>query len=79
MGVKQREIRVSRVRVVFDGEGEEGRPVRGARLPNGAVALRVEAAALEGREGWIFDPELEFAVDANGGEQVGVDGGREPL
>ena len=49
------------------GDGDEG-PVTGGLG---------EAAA--GGGGGVLSPELEAAFDAEGGEEVGVDGGREPL
>lgn len=57
--------------------------VRGARLRaelvDGLVTVRVEAPAFGGRERRVFYPELEAAVSAYGGDEVRVDGGREPL
>lgn len=47
---------------------------RGRRGGGGAVA---EAPAWRGRG--VFGPEFEAAFDAEGGEEVGVDGGGEPL
>jgi hypothetical protein len=64
---------------VGEGEGEEGGAGWGAQLPDGLVAMGVEAAALTWREGRVFDPESELAVGADGGDEVGVDGRGEPL
>ena len=60
-------------RVVGYGEGEEGGAGGGAKFPNGFVGVGVEAAAFVGGQGWVFDPEFEFAIGADGGEEVGVD------
>lgn len=79
MRVQQRQIRVARVGIVLNGEGEEGRAIRGPSLPDGTVGERVEAPTFARWEGRIFDPELELAVDADRGEEIGVEGGREPL
>jgi hypothetical protein len=70
---------VSGFRVVGDGEREEGRAGRGAQFPDWLVAMRVETAAFSRGESWIFDPESEFAVGANGSNKVRMDGGWEPL
>lgn len=70
---------MSGLRIVRYGEGEEGSPRGGAQLPDGLVAVRVEAAAFAWGEGWVFDPESEFAVGADGGNEVGLDCGWEPL
>jgi hypothetical protein len=34
--------------------------------------VRVEASALVGRDGRVFDPESEAAVCAHGGDEVGM-------
>lgn len=75
----EREVGVPRLGVVLDAEGKEGRARGSAQLPDGLVGVRIEASALGGGECWVFNPELEFAVGADGGYEVGVDGCREPL
>lgn len=50
-----------------------------AELIDGLVTVRVEASAFGRRERGVFDPELEAAVSAYGGDEVRVDCGREPL
>ncbi len=66
-------------RVVRYGKGEEGRARWGSKFPDGLVAVGVEAAALSWGESWVFDPESEFAVGADGGNKVRMDCGWEPL
>ncbi len=66
-------------RVVRYGEGEKGCAGRGAELPDRLVAVGVEAAAFSWDEGGVFDPESEFAVGADGGNEVGMDCWWEPL
>lgn len=65
--------------IVCYGEGEEGCAGGGTQFPDGFIGVGVETAAFIGSQGWIFDPESEFAVGADGGEEVGVDGWGEPL
>ena len=65
--------------VVLYGEGEEGRARRGAQLEYGFVAVAIESSASAGRNGRVLDPDLESAVGANGGYEVGMYGWGQPL
>ncbi|RAL66450.1 hypothetical protein DID88_006140 [Monilinia fructigena] len=64
---------------ILDGEAQKARARRTPRFPHGAPVLRVEAPALVERERGILDPQLEAAVGADGGEEMGVDGRGQPL
>lgn len=79
VAVQQREVRVPGRRAVLDGEAEEARARRAARLPDWAPVRRVEAPALVGRERGILDPQLEAAVGADRGEEVRVERWGQPL
>jgi hypothetical protein len=70
---------VSGFRVVLDRKGQEGRAGGRAQFPDWLIVVRVEAPSFPGNQRRIFDPELEFAIGANGGYQVGVNGWWEPL
>ena len=65
--------------VVCYCEGEVRSARLGPELVYGLVTVRVEASAFGRRERGVFYPELEAAVSAYGGDEVRVDGGREPL
>lgn len=65
--------------VVFDREGEEGRSRRCAELEDGFAALGIEASAAAGHDSWVFNPDFEASVGADGCYEVGVYCGREPL
>ena len=79
VALDQREVRVAGLGVVLDAEGQEGRARRRAQVEDGLVVVRVEAPAAAGRERRVLDPELEPAVGADRGDEVRVDGWREPL
>jgi hypothetical protein len=79
IALDQREVRVAGLGVVLDAEGQEWRARRGAQVEDGLVVMRVEAPAAAGRERRVLDPEFEPAVGSDRGDEVGVDGWREPL
>ena len=60
--------------VMLYGEGEEGRSRWCAELEDCFVAVRIESSASTWHDGWVFDPDFETAVCADGGYEVGVDG-----
>jgi hypothetical protein len=62
---------------VLDAEGAVGR-LGGARVEGGTAAGAV-AEATTGGGGGVFGPETEAAFDAEGGYEIWVDGGWEPL
>ena len=51
----------------------------GAKLVDRFVVVGIEAPSFSRCESRIFDPELELAISANRGDDVGVDSWREPL
>ena len=48
-------------------------------MPGFGIMCYCEGKVRGGRERRVFYPELEAAVSAYGGDEVRVDGGREPL
>ena len=65
--------------VVFNGEGEEGCARWSAKLEDSLVGVAVEASPSAWHDGGVFDPDLEAAVCANGGYEVGMYGWRKPM
>lgn len=65
--------------IVRYGEGEVRSTRGGAEFVDGLIAVRVEASTFGGREGGVFNPELEATVGADGGYEVWVDCWGEPL
>jgi len=70
---------MSRFRVVFYGEGEKGSAGWRACFPHGTVVVGVKTTAFSWGQRGILNPEFEFTVGANRGNEVGVDGWGEPL
>jgi hypothetical protein len=70
---------MSSLGVVLYGEGQEGSAGRGAKFKDRLIVVRIEAPTLSRCESRIFDPEFEFAVSADRGNEVGVNSWREPL
>jgi hypothetical protein len=70
---------VSCLWIVLDGEGEEGGARGGAEFENRFVAVGIETSASPWNDGWVFNPDFEASVCANGGYEVGVDEWGEPL
>lgn len=67
VAVYECEVGVACCCVVRYGKGEVGCSGGGAELVDGPVAVGVEASAFGGGERWVFNPELEASVGADGG------------
>lgn len=78
VGGEQREPRAPRHLVVLQRERPEGAPP-GLDLGYRPAAARARAEAFARRRLGVLGPELEAAFDAEGSEEIGGDGGREPL
>lgn len=65
--------------VVLYSKGKERSSGRRAKFPNWFIIVWIEASPFSRRESRVFDPELEFAICAYGGYEVGMDRWRKPL